>query len=800
MKFLNSILIGFILFPVNPKAQNITFFLDSPSDEYYDYSWMEVTSPSELFRKGNELRKFPVETSMKFQGSNCLFLKWNSSEGGDWAAIAATDGWGQVNLTDKDYLSFYLSSSFPVEPVNLPGIFMEDIENNKTTRITLSVFVADTIKPGEWTHVMIPLDTLFNAPQPIDFTKVKTVGFAQNQVDEVEHTLYIDNIKAIATADSGAISIPQGLSAKGYDRHIYLSWDNNPENYCDGYIIYCSANGGNFVFRTYIPYGDSVFTDFTGKLGNNLELQYRMTAVDNFGNKSDSTEIISVSTYDMDDEELLTMVQEATFRYYWDFAHPVSGMSREASDQGLNICTTGGTGFGIMAILVGIEREFITRLQGLQRINKIVDFLEASDRFHGAWPHWINGNTGNVVPFSTKDDGGDLVETAFLIEGLLTARQYFNTNDSLELVLNQKITTLWEDVEWDWYTNNSNTLYWHWSPNYGWEMNMQIRGYNEALVVYILAIASTTHPVSENLYHTGWASSNYYNGKTFYGHLLAVGPDDSGPLFWTHYSFLGFDPRFKRDSYTNYFLNNVNWASIHRDYAIANPRSFEGYGSDCWGLTASYDPITGYLAHEPDNDNGTISPTAAVASIPYTPEFSLEAIKHFYRELGDKIWGNMGFTDAFNLTEKWYSRGYISIDQGPIINMIENYRTGLLWDNFMANPEIQPALTKIGFVPDSSQSLGYNSSKIESGNYLTVFPNPAQSSINIELFSPCVQEISVSLFDASGKEIKSIVNKQRFNHGRNSLHFPLDEFLPGMYFVQVKTEKKTNYERFVIYK
>jgi hypothetical protein len=352
-----------------------------------------------------------------------------------------------------------------------------------------------------------------------------------------------------------------------------------------------------------------------------------------------------------------------------------------------------------MALLVGVHRGYITREEGVNRLLKIVSFLQFADRFHGVFPHWMNGKTGNVVPFSTYDNGGDLVETAFLMQGLLAARQYFDENSQSENTVREVITTLWEDVEWDHYSrNNSGVLYWHWSPNYGWQMNFPLRGYNEGLIVYLLAIASPTHPVNPSYWTSGWAGAGYVNGNTWYGNKLYVGPNFGGPLFFAHYSFLGFDPRNIRDQFANYFEQNHNHTMINRSWCVNNPLHHEGYGENCWGLTASDNPW-GYSAHAPGAgmDNGTITPAAAIPSIPYTPAESLGALKHFYRTYGPDLWGEYGFYDAFNLKANWFADSYLAIDQGPIIDMIENYRSGLLWSQFMANPEIAPALSAIGF-------------------------------------------------------------------------------------------------------
>lgn len=398
------------------------------------------------------------------------------------------------------------------------------------------------------------------------------------------------------------------------------------------------------------------------------------------------------------DEELLTKVQEQTFKYFWDFGHPVSGLSRERNTSG-NTVTSGGSGFGLMAIIVGIERGFITREQGIDRLETIVNFLaNDADRFHGVWSHWLNGNTGVVVPFSANDDGGDLVETSFLIQGLITVRQYLEDANPQELAIKNTINTIWEEVEWDWYVQEGTSyLTWHWSPNFEFEKNLRIRGWNESLITYVLAASSPTHSIDKSVYTEGWASNGgMQNGEQFYDITLPLGNTRGGPLFFSHYSFLGLDPRNLQDQYANYWEQNVAHSQINRAYCIANPGGYVGYSTDCWGLTAS-DSHGGYTAHSPTNDRSVITPTAAISSIPYTPEESMDAIRHFYYLLGDKLWGEYGFYDAFSPTESWYATSYLAIDQGPIVSMIENHRTGLLWDLFMSAPEIQNGLDKLDF-------------------------------------------------------------------------------------------------------
>ncbi|SNQ43256.1 glucoamylase family protein [Cellulophaga lytica] len=407
------------------------------------------------------------------------------------------------------------------------------------------------------------------------------------------------------------------------------------------------------------------------------------------------------------DEALLDSVQKQTFNYFWDGAEPVSGLARERihldsiyPTHHKDIITIGGSGFGLMTIVVGAERGYITKEEALSRFEKSVDFLEKADRFHGAWPHWLMPS-GKVAPFSQYDDGGDLVETAFLIQGLLTVKEYYANGGEREQKLVAKIQKLWEEVEWDWYTKGENTLYWHWSPNVAWKMNFPVGGYNEALIMYILAAASPTHPVSKEVYDKGWALNGqiakdtvYYGLETELNHY-EHDASPVGPLFWAHYSYLGLNPKGLTDAYADYWKLNVNHAKIHYRHAVENPNKYKGYGKNLWGLTSSYS-VKGYAGHRPDNDLGVISPTAALSSMPYTPKESMQFLRYMYTEQ-DSLVGKYGPYDAFSLENNWSLPRYLAIDQGPIPVMIENYRTGLLWSLFMKNKDLHKGLEKLGF-------------------------------------------------------------------------------------------------------
>ena len=508
---------------------------------------------------------------------------------------------------------------------------------------------------------------------------------------------------------------PDKINAEGYERHVDVVWEPI-ENSAVKYIqVYRSEDNKNFkpvgIQRPYF----NRYTDFTGEVGKTF--YYKISLVDYQYNETTLSKSAKATTRLFSDEELLDMVQEASFRYYWEGAEPHSGLALENIPGRKNMIATGASGFGIMAIIVGADRGFITREQAIERMLKITSFLEKCDKFHGAVSHFIDGSTGKVEPFfGERDNGGDLVETSFLFQGLLAARSYFDGDSQDEKQICESITGLWEAVEWNWYDREKENKYltWHWSPDKGWLIDHKLIGWNETMITYILAMSSPTHSIPIKMYYNGWASqeeravkyrkawgktddgSFYTNGNYYHGVQLPVGVSNGGPLFFVHYSYMGLDPHQLTDKYTNYFENNRDIALINWRYCSENPKNYKGMGKDFWGLTASDGPW-GYRAIEPnvENDNGTLAPTGALASFPYTPEQSMAALKNMYRNHGKYLWGEYGFKDAVNLQENWHATIYMGLNQAPVTVMIENYRTGLIWNLFMKNPEIRETLEKL---------------------------------------------------------------------------------------------------------
>jgi hypothetical protein len=707
---------------------NHVVFDNSLTSDYYYYSSGRAVYPSTVDLLSGAL---PVEKKNFFTPPNALRLQWRSVAGGAWESeIRIVSMRNRPTDFDGDTLYLWCYSPQAFSADDLPFLQLEDEQHDFTAPLKLHS-ATDEIPAKHWFQIRMPLSEFQTASiHPFHPSQLHSLHFSQSEPDNAEHILIIDEIKIDDKSMSSPVSTeirsvpraPHNVQAKGYDRHIDISWDPVSANDLQSYVIYRAIGKHKFQPIGIQSADINRYADFIGESG--VKATYRVKSVDRAYRQSAFSSAANASTKELSDDELLDMLEEECFRYYWEGAHPVAGMTLENIPGDDRIVATGASGFGIMALIVGVDRGFITREQGIDRMTKILDFLEKCPRYHGAWSHFLNGDTGqSMLVFGMYDNGGDLVETSFLIEGLLAARQYFKGSSDAETSIYQRITKLWETVEWDWYrrTPQSDALLWHWSPQWSWFIDHRLTGFNETMITYLLAIASPTHPVPASLYYTGWAGQSeaaityrsgwsgstegdhYLNGHSYYGIKLDVGSGTGGPLFFTQYSFMGFDPKGIHDRYTDYFDNNRDLALIDLKYCEANPGHFQGYGADDWGLTASDDQL-GYLAHAPDAsaDNGTITPTGALASFPYTPEASMAALKFFYRTLGDRLWGVYGPRDAFNLGRNWFSPVYMGLDQAPIVVMVENYRSGLIWKLFMSNPEIQPMLDKIGFQPDTN--------------------------------------------------------------------------------------------------
>ena len=751
MRNLLIIIIG-LLSSFLAKAQ-VVFFDEGTTSSYYDQGIVDINNLGNsqfehTYPPGNPQwnDKIPCVTS-SYKGSTALKFNYTSSSDGNWKVTVYKKSWSTADITSSDSLSFYLycEEDFPAEA--LPKIAikanLKSGSGDQTTALyTLSDYNESALA-GQWIQIRFPLGNILNDSQnsDLDFTQSKGIIFNQSESDNSSRLIYIDEITTYEYMEF----VPEVTDFKttGYDSHVELEWETPQEDL--NYRIEASFDGGN-NYELRAETADNYLLDFIPQKARNTSIQYRIYTIAG-GNKSAAV-TNQASVRDYSDDELMNMVQEYTFRYFWEGADPNSGMTKERTSG--TAVASGASGMGLMAMIVAYERSYRPQSEVKDRILQMLNFLKTCDRHHGAWSHWYHGNSGVTKPFSTKDDGGDMVETSFVASALIALKNYFISNDNQSIQIREMADELWREIEWDWYQNNGeDQLYWHWSPNYDFEMNMRIRGWNESLITYIMAASSPTYGISKEVYDNGWANNGgMVNSRSFYGYDISLAPDYGGPLFWIHYTHLGIDPHNLYDAYADYWEEHVNTVKIHYTYAVNNPKGHKNYSDKCWGLTSSDDPDKGYSSHKPlYEDNGTIAPTAALASMPYAPEESMKAIKYFYRERGSDLFGRYGFYDAFNDNQNWVKQDYLGIDQGPILIMLENYRTGLLWESVMNDSDVQEGLSTLGFnqitsVPDW-----------ETKSELIIYPNPSEGQFKLSFPEIASKDISIRIYNLQGQQV-----------------------------------------------
>ncbi len=736
--------------PALAAAEGLRLFGDSPGAIQWDASWGYANAPSWVALAGGS--HFPVDTTRAFIGRNALRLTWISGAGGDWMLAAATAAWAPVDPSAMDTLLLAVWAPVAVTAADLPDLLLEDAANVRTARQHLGTFVAG-VPAGAWTRVAVPLAAFRAASGGANLANVNKLFFAQAGTNAAggAHQLAIDEIRFVP-AGGAAPGTPQP-TARAFERHAEVRWD--PWSLPGIETVRVERlDGAAWTLLGDVRRDDGTFVDWRGAPG--LASTYRATVLDwHFAAATSAP--LSVTTAGMTDAQWLDMTEEAAFRYFWLHAHPTSGLARERYGSGEQ-CATGGTGMGLMALVAGAQRGYVERAEAAARTLGILLYYDTlPTSYHGAFAHWLNGTTGATLAADTPDDpAGDIVETSYLAQGMLAVRRYYDGPDPVETQVRALATRLWEGIDWNAFRPAvpGDAVDWLWSPTTGFAHSFPVSGWNECQIVYLLATASPTHPVPASCYTTGWSRYGAMrNGNSYYGHTLWVGTANGGPMFFAHYSFLGFDPRNRRDTYADYFLQNRNQALVQSDYSAANPGGRAGYSADVWGLTASDGP-TGYAVHAPySGDDGTLAPTAALASMPYTPDESLRALKAMYRQYGAGLWGPFGFRDAFNPGLGWYDTDYIAIDQGPIVVMIENARSGLLWNCFMANPEIAPALAALGFVADPVLDAGRPGTPPAGLVLAAPAPNPARGGVRIDYALPAAGEVRLAVYDLAGREL-----------------------------------------------
>ncbi len=783
MKNLIQLFTFFLIISNTAIAQDIYFFSEGTDNTFYDQGIVDVNNLGETTFEythppnGEQWNdKLPCSTTA-YNGATSLKFSYTSSANGNWMVKVFRNDWSAVNLTSYDKISFYIYSENSLPAVALPQIGIIALDFDGSVEVASKLYnlsdYNNDIPAAQWTKVEIPLNVIIEDSEnsALNFATVKAIKFNQSETANTRLIL-IDEL--LASREMSNVPSPINFTATGYDSHAELNWEQPMEQL--SYKVYASFDDGqNYELRTETT--DNFYMDFVPENGKNKNVKYRAITVAE-AVESDPVEATAEIT-DFTDDELIDMVQRYTFRYFWEGAHE-SGMALERSNG--NAVASGASGMGLMAMIVAHEREYEPQEEIKDRLIKMLNFLETCERHHGAWSHWYNGDTKETRPFSPDDDGGDIVETSFVAEGLVALKNYFSGDDAKSTQIRTKADQLWKEIDWDWYRNGEqNILYWHWSPNNNFDKNMKVSGWNECLITYIMAASSPTHGIPKEVYTEGWArSGNIVNRRTFYTYPINLSPNWGGPLFWLHYTHLGINPHGLTDQYADYWQEYVNTTKIHYEYAIDNPLNHTNYSDKCWGLTASDDP-NGYTAHKPwDNDNGTISPTAALSSMPYAPEEVMKALKYFYRERGSDLFGKYGTYDAFNDNLNWVKEAYIGIDQGPIVVMLENYRTGLLWDMVTEDTDVQAGMNKLGF--GSTSSIGLR--ETERTEIFDIYPNPSKSKVFITMADTDRNHaVSLQLFSTDGR----LVLTKTFSPNTNDLFFDCTDLQDGLYLINLKS-------------
>ncbi len=791
MKISRSICVIFLMFmSLLSGAQEIHFFSEGTDNNFYDQGIVNVNGlngstfehtypPGGSPTKWND--KVPCSTTA-YKGETSLKFNYTSAENGNWQVRIHRNDWSATDISNMDSISFFIFSETELPKTALPLIGI--MTNNGTSDLdTLSKY-NENIPASTWIQIKYPIDSLKGT---FDLTQAKAIILAQSENDNSSRLVLIDEILAFKNLDE--IPAVEVFSATGYDSHAELNWVHPMADL--NYKIYASFDGGQ-TFELRAETTEDFYLDFVPENGRNSTVNYRIIA--SAQSKDSEPNEKSVEIRDFTDEELMDMVQEYSFRYFWEGAHQATGMSVERSNgNGLTVAS-GATGMGLMGMIVAYEREYRPREELKDRILSILDFLGTCERHHGAWSHWYNADTKASQKFGDKDDGGDIVETSYVAAAMIALKNYFDGTDGKSVQIRQKADQLWKEIDWRWYQNGQNVLFWHWSPNSNFEKNLKVSGWNESLVTYIMAASSPTHGIEKVVYDQGWArNGNMVNKRTYYDLEINLARDWGGPMFWIHYSYLGINPHGLEDQYADYWQEYVNIAKIHHAYAIDNPFNFENYSDKCWGLTASDGP-DGYNAHKPmTNDDGTVSPTAALASMPYTPEESIKALKYFYRERGQDLFGKYGPYDAFNDTRDWVKESYIGIDQGPIVVMIENHRTALLWNEVMKDADVKAGLDKLGF----QYQVVTSSEKLKRESKFKIYPNPATNKIyfsgsGLDMTEP----IQLKILSLDGR----IIKLAKIDQPGNDFSVDCSGIKPGLYFIRLESENKVWSQKLIIQK
>lgn len=507
-----------------------------------------------------------------------------------------------------------------------------------------------------------------------------------------------------------------------------------------------------------------------------------------------------VSGAQITEEAILDSLQRTAFDFFWNEANPANGLIRDRSAAWAP-SSIASTGFGLTAICIGIDHGWITREEGRERVLTTLRTFWTLPQgsgtsgvagYRGLYYHFLDMNTG----LRTWSSELSTIDTGLLFAGILDCKQYFDTVDSLDTEVRALADSITERAEWDF-------MYLGWGIKMGWTPESGFSGfgdwigYNEAMIMYVIAMGSPTHPVPAGSWNA-WVSG--YDWQTWYGYTYVAFP----PLFGHQYSHCWIDFRNIQDTYMliqgiDYFENSRRATLAQREYCIDNPGNHIGYGPESWGLTAGDGPF-GYSARgapPAQNDDGTITPTAAAASIVFAPEVVIPTLQYWYDNFKPELWMEYGFRDGFNLNYAWWGPEVIGIDQGPILVMIENYLNESVWTRFMENPDIQAGLDAAGFAPSFVSAPEAETGRPGARGLLSHGPNPFRDRTTIRFRLAESGPVTLTVYNVAGREVARLVDAD-LTAGLHEATFSAAGLPSGVYSYRLRTAGETETKRCVL--
>ena len=726
---------------------------------------------------------FTVETAGSGEQLAFRFRDTNGdgtlSQSGEYIEILTTESEGEERLysTWRVELSGSAPQDVPAEgDVYLLAVDNGGLDSDPTTWQRTGFAIAD-----------------FGPLGLFDITQVKTVRFVHGGVNPSLRTLWVDYVAGIEREAGGPElpDAPSDIVIEAGDESVVLRWTRTIRT--GGYHVYRQADAETpFERLTENPTIEPNFVDLTAENGETYSYVVRSVGLTGLlGGDSASLEATPLAE---SEDVFIDFVAELAFDYFWDEANPANGLVKDRSTQ-TSAASIAAVGFGLSAITVGIDRGWITREEGRTRVLNTLRFFRncpQSDAtsnvcgYRGFFYHFLNMQTGHRAGTTELST----IDTALLLGGVLHAREYFSEENADEAEIRTLADAIYDRVEWDWAANRPPLVTLGWKPEQEFAIcNGNLcdwRGYNEAMILYILGLGSSTHPLPDGAWDA-WTASYDSDWGTFYGYTFLSFP----PLFGHQYSHLWVDFRGIQDDYMrgkgiDYFENSRRATLANRAYSIDNPNSYPNYGPDEWGLTASDDPF-GYRAHgapPAQADNGTITPTAAGGSIAFTPDESRAALRNFYQSYRPRIWGKYGLVDAYNIRENWFDDVFLGIDQGPFVIMIENLRTESIWDAFMQNEDVQRGLARAGFTGSGVAS----EDEAEAAKELTLaaYPNPAHGQAEIHFTLPSGGEVELHVYDILGRRVATLRDGQE-PAGERRVTLSTTQLGSGIYIIELRT-------------